>query len=192
MNPSQKIAQTICTLLFAVFSLNAYADVTDKLVYSYYIATAKPDAPISLALNNASPVRIAGRVFHSHTSWEVNWHYMWIEQADGKCKMNRVYVDLDSKIILPSLVNASDDQYKRFNTYITALRAHELGHVDFGRQAAYAIEKAIVELPELANCKVLDAAANAAANQLLDSYRQKEVKYDVDTNHGRTQGAWID
>jgi predicted secreted Zn-dependent protease len=106
--------------------------------------------------------------------------------------MIRVYVDLESKIVLPSLVNATDEQHKRFETYITALRSHELGNVDFGKQAAFAIEKAIINLPELANCKVLDAAANAAANQLLESYKQKEVQYDIDTDHGKTQGAWID
>ncbi len=167
------------------------ADVTDKVVYSYYIVRAQPNQSSANLLNKYSPFRHDGRVFHSHTSWDVSWHYHWIEAPDGKCKMAQVSVALDSKIVLPTLVGATEDQQSKFNTYLRALQTHELGHVDFGKQAARAIDGGILALPELANCRVLDAAANALANQLLDSYRQKEIQYDVDTDHGKTQGARI-
>ena len=178
-------------MLLAGAVSTANADVIDKVVYSYYIVRAQPDQSIGNVLNKSSPFRHDGRVFHSQTKWDVNWHYHWFEKADGKCKMNQVSVEVNSKIILPTLVGASDEQQNRFNTYLKALQIHELGHVDFGKQAARDIDSGIIALPELANCKVLDAAANALGNQLLESYRQKEIQYDVETDHGRTQGASI-
>jgi len=175
-----------------LFGQPVYADVTDKLVYSYYIASAQPGQPVSAALNKVSPYHQDGRTFHSRTSWELNWHYHWTENSDGKCKIDQVSVELDSKITLPTLVNATVDQQNHFNNYLLSLRTHELGHVGFGRQAAYAIDGAIKALPELASCKALDAAANATATQLLSDYQLKEIQYDATTNHGKTQGASID
>jgi predicted secreted Zn-dependent protease len=178
-------------MVLASIVVPVQADVTDKVVYSYYIVRAQPDQSIGNVLNKYSPFRHDSRILHAQTNWDVTWHYNWIEKPDGKCKMVQVSVELDSKIVLPTLVGATQAQQNQFNTYLLALKTHELGHVDFGKQAARAIDSGIIALPELANCKVLDAAANALGNQILDSYRQKEIQYDVDTDHGKTQGASI-
>jgi len=41
-------------------------------------------------------------------------------------------------------------------------------------------------------CAALKAAADEFATETLDEYRAAERKYDADTDHGRTQGAWLD
>jgi len=169
-------------------SLHA-AGVSEKLTYSYYVATAQSGMTLAAALNQAAPFRQDGRIFHAETKWYVNWHYHWIEQPDGSCRMDSVQIDLDSTVHLPALVNESAAQHSQFFTYLLALRRHELGHVDFGRQAAHAIDEGILSLPEMRSCAELENTANRLGNRILDEVRQQEIQYDVTTAHGKTQGA---
>ncbi len=179
-------------LVSLAFCQAATANVSGTLTYSYYVATAKPGTAISAALNQASPFRQGGKVFHAYTKWYVNWHYHWNEQPDGSCRMDDVQVALDSTIHLPALVNESDEQHTRFMTYLLALRRHELGHVDFGKQAARAIDAGILSLPEMRSCAELESAGNRLGNRMLDQFRHQEFEYDVTTGHGKTQGARLD
>jgi len=178
--------------LIVLGSQAAHAEVTERLAYSYYIAKAQADTPIAVTLNQASPIHENGHTFHADTKWYVNWKFRWTESADGSCRMNRVDVDVDSRIKLPSLTNATEQQDRQFHTYLFALQAHELGHVSFGKQAALDIERAILNLPGMGNCTALENAANRLGNQILDDYRAREVQYDATTGHGRTQGARLE
>jgi hypothetical protein len=40
--------------------------------------------------------------------------------------------------------------------------------------------------------KVLESTANGIGYQTLDEYKAIERQYDVSTNHGETQGAWLE
>jgi len=184
--------RNLIILAVLLCSWNAHANVTDRLVYSYYIARAEPGTPILVTLNAASPIRENDKIFHAETKWYVNWKFWWHEQADGRCRMTRVDVDLDSRIKLPALTYATEEQDKQFHTYLFALQAHELGHVGFGKQAALAVDTGVMALPEMASCTELENAANRLGNQILNEYKIKEIHYDVDTRHGRTQGARLD
>jgi len=179
-------------MAFLLCSCCAHADVTDRLVYSYYIAKAEPGTPIGATLDAASSLRSNDKVFHAETKWYVNWKFWWHEQADGRCKMTRIDVNLDSRITMPALTNATDEQEKQFHTYLLALQAHELGHVSFGKQAALAIDAAVMALPEMASCTELENAANRLGNRILNDYKIKEIHYDVETRHGRTQGVRLE
>jgi len=170
----------------------AHAEVTDRLAYSYYIARAQPGTALSVTLSKASPIHENGHIFHAETKWYVNWKFWWTVKPDGSCRMSRVDVDVDSRIKLPSLTDATENQDKQFHRYLFALQAHELGHVSFGKQAAQDIERGILNLPEMGSCTELENAANRLGNQILDQYRAREIQYDVSTGHGRTQGARLD
>jgi len=54
------------------------------------------------------------------------------------------------------------------------------------------IEGEIFSMPEMETCAGLEAAANDLGTQTLSDYRTRERKYDVETDHGRSQGAWLD
>ena len=45
---------------------------------------------------------------------------------------------------------------------------------------------------EMEGCAALVKAANDLGQRTLNDFRLKEKQYDVDTRHGRTQGAWIE
>jgi len=182
----------MCFAALVGLSKSALATVNENLAYTYYQVNVDSASSLRKALNSASPFKYNGRIFHGHTDWHISWHFWWDERPDGRCSIKRVSVDFTSTIGLPQLMSATTAQQNQFNTYVTALRTHELGHVNVGKSAAYAIDQAIFNLPEMASCSRLGAAANDIGNRMLSDYQAREIRYDAETEHGKTQGAWLD
>lgn len=179
----------LCLLIAAN---TASAQVSEHLVYTYYTATADANSSLRETLNKATPIHIDDNPFHGYTKWNVKWHYRWIKQANGQCKITTVTTDVTGKITLPELLGATAEQIAAFNRYVSALRVHELGHYDIGRETATVIDNGILALPQMSSCKELEATANALGYQTLDDYKAREKQYDASTNHGETQGASLD
>lgn len=57
------------------------------------------------------------------------------------------------------------------------------------RQAARDIDRAILDLPEMASCASLEAAANRVAKALLADSNREQRRDDHVTEHGRRNGA---
>lgn len=170
----------------------ARAEVTEQLSETRYPADASQASSLGRALNAASPIRENGQIYHGYTTWRVNWRFWWDERPDGRCKITRVATDLTGTIQLPVLTGASAALQARFGTYLSALRTHELGHFQIGRDAAAAIDRRILALGERASCPALASEANALAERTLAEHRRREQDYDSRTGHGKTQGAWLE
>lgn len=172
--------------------LASHAEVNEKVLREEYLVRPIAGLPLLAALDNASPVRQDGKVFHAYTDWHVKWHYRWWEEADGRCRITRVTTSVLITITLPSLQNTSEEMQALFNRYRRALEVHEQGHVDTGKMAAKTIESAILKLPEKASCAELSALADSRATELIEEYKLRDVQYDTATQHGRSQGAWLE
>ncbi len=170
----------------------ALAEVREQLATREYAVTADPGAPLLQLLNSATPIRENGKVFHGYTKWYVKWNYRWNEAPDGSCRITRVDTAVEGTFTLPKLVGGSGAQRTRFDTYLAALRTHEEGHYAFARQAGREIDGEIAALPAMRSCKALETEANALGYRILDTYTTREKQYDRDTDHGRTQGAWLE
>jgi len=176
----------LCLLLICQSSR---ATVSERLDYEYYTAHADPSRSLSSVVNEVSPIRENGRTMFGHTHWNVSWHFHWHENPDGRCRMTDVNTDVTTVIQLPRIVNATPKQEDQFNKFIAALRVHELGHHENGKQAAREIDQGILALPEMGNCQALGTAANDLGYRILKEYNNKDVQYDAITGHGKTQGA---
>jgi predicted secreted Zn-dependent protease len=179
-------------LCFLAITRTSSAEVNESLVYTYYIANADPTRSLLSILNASSPIRQNGQVFHAHTSWYVDWNFRWFENPDGRCRITKVTTGLTGSISLPRLVDATPMQGRQFDIYLSTLRVHELGHYGIGKEAAAAIDRKILSLPEMPSCKALESAANDLGYRTLNEYKEKEVRYDASTAHGKSQGAWLD
>ena len=73
--------------------------------------------------------------------------------------------------------------------YINALETQEDGHKEIAINAGCDIWQVLNDQPHYANCDELERNADEAANEILDLYRQRELSYDKETDHGATQGA---
>ena len=171
-------------------SFPAIAEVYETLSYMTYVANHKPGTSLLQALNNASPIREDGEIFHGHATWHIEWQYKWRQEPNGPCFFTQNNTTLTSEVTLPELV--SEYQANReVSNYLESLRRHELGHVEIARSAAKKIDEAINSLPPMDSCPLLEQTANQLGQQLLEQARQAGRNYDQTTQHGRTQGAYI-
>lgn len=179
--------RALCAGLFLLTSQNAAAEVKSSLDYLYYTADANLGGSLFAIMKRSAPASMEGQL--GWTSWHVKWHYHWHFDADGACRITESTTEFTATITLPRLVNGSTTQIDAMNSFLAALRVHESGHVNIGRQAADAIDQAILALPPMANCDLLGSEANRAGQRILDEWRRAEKRYDAETDHGRLQGA---
>jgi predicted secreted Zn-dependent protease len=172
-------------------SFPAVAEVYENLSYKTYIADHKAGMSLLQSLNNASPIRENGEIFHGFTSWNIQWQYWWKQEPNGLCFFTKNNTTLTSEVTLPELVSPEYRVNQEFSSYIASLRRHELGHVDIARSTARKIDEAIISLPPMDSCPLLEQTANQLGNRLLEQARQAQRNYDQATQHGRTQGAQL-
>ena len=184
--------KTICLcFIIHVCAANAAPEVNEE--YAYYLIY--PDSPSAIAseLARHSPIRENGKIFRGHTQWHVVWNYRW-ESRDNFCKLNHVDTRVNIIYTMPKLAESHRQKAieTRFNAYYTALMNHEHGHKESGIEAAIEIEETLLSIPEKTNCQELEAVANNKAKNIIRKYNKKDIVYDYKTDHGRTQGAYID
>ena len=170
----------------------ARAEVLEEHAQAPYAVHARADQGLREALNAATPITVDGKRFHGHTHWNVHWQYWWQEDAAGRCRITRVRTRLSTRVQMPDLRRATPTQQARFERYQKALHAHEQGHVQFGREAAQAIDRAIAALPTASNCAALGERANTLGQRLLAEHVAREKAYDRNTEHGASQGAKLE
>jgi predicted secreted Zn-dependent protease len=184
-------ARMLCLALCLAAAPIALAEVHEALDYDNYIAQARPGRAVALALNDASPFRPEGQVYHSATAWFLDWKVRPEPTTDGRCRVGEVRIDLHGRMILPRLVGASGEQQRVFDGYVVRLREHELGHFEIGREAARELEREFYALRPARSCSELQAAARDTGARMLPQYEAMGDTYDLQTQHGRTQGAWL-
>lgn len=104
--------------------------------------------------------------FWAYTTWNVNWN--------GDCETT-----VTADVTLPRLgpgTNLSDEDVAEFDRMLAALQAHELQHVDIGLAYAADIE---------------DKSCPDNSDAILQPYLEQERAFDVETEHGRTQGVYL-
>ena len=170
----------------------AHAAVTEEHEDRYYPVHMEPSDTLRQALNAATPITVDGRRFHGHTRWTVRWSFRWWREPEGRCRITQVSTRLRTEVQLPELYSATPAQQARFDRYVAALSQHEQGHVQFGRDAARAIDEGLARLPAASDCATLERQANALGHRLLREHAEREREYDRSTRHGASQGARLD
>ena len=170
----------------------ATAEVSEAIEYRYYTAEPRWYQSLSGAVLKASPIRENGKSFMGHTAWTVKWDMNLTKQGNGQCTIDQVRTHLHSIVTLPQAALTDEREKSRFDAFFSALRAHELDHVAIAHDAAREIDQRILRLPAMSACDQLEDAANELGQMLLGEARRRGVAYDVQTGHGKTQGAMLD
>ena len=179
-------------LIFLVLvTTSAYAEVVEKLDYEYYEAVAKPGQSLLASVNEASPIRHNGRTYHGYTKWNVQWRFFWNTDGSGRCRITSTKTTLTATTQMPELKGGTASQRKTFEDYSAALKRHEWGHYEIGREAAVSIDRELLLFPTMEECASLEKQSNALADRILEQYREKELAYDASTGYGKSQGAWL-
>jgi predicted secreted Zn-dependent protease len=174
--------------LTLAFSTACRAEVTENMVVNYYTADVGGQA-LGDALVAAYPLQSTGE--HAHTDWHIDWHFETMSAGGDRCRISSVATSLKITMTMPQITDASPEVQAKFDAYLPKLRMHEDGHADNGRHAAASIDAAIAAIQNKP-CDTIVQDANDAADAILQAAQQADVDYDDRTEHGRTQGAWLE
>ena len=132
-----------------------------------------------------------GWIYDADTVWYVNWNYQYGTNPYG-CYVAGIKTWVDVTFRFPKWDPSSTAPVKlkdEWFRYMEALKAHEDGHKQHGIKAAQEIERAILSMGARNNCDALGAQANALGQRIIKKYEQRDIGYDLQTQHGKTQGA---
>jgi predicted secreted Zn-dependent protease len=125
------------------------------------------------------------------TEWYVRWRF-WYDYDRARCGIRKVTVHVTIKQTLPEWRTreaATTDLANRWADYQRSLRLHEDGHSNHAVAAGNGVFRALRGMPSLPACAELEKRANHDASAVVRSHRVRELAYDVETDHGATQGA---
>lgn len=128
------------------------------------------------------------------TSWYVKWSYQWRYDSPSQnpCYVTSVKVTADVTYLVPEWVNQNQgtpELQTKWNNFSKSLLAHEQDHGKNGKLAATEIEKALKGIQPQSSCKALQDKLEGAAKKILSDHNAWDTKYDIDTDHGKKQGA---
>jgi predicted secreted Zn-dependent protease len=175
--------------ILLLWTVTAQGEVHEKLTQSQYDVRGDGGSSLLSLLNAATPIVFEGKKYHAFTSWNVRWNFRWFAEPDGRCRVTSTAIELTSNMRLPNLLGGSTQQRQAFYPYVSALRTHEFGHYQIGKDAADAIDRGIQGLPAASSCRELEQNANALGLRLLAEHQARERQYDQSTGYGKTQGA---
>lgn len=157
----------------------------------YYSVNGYTVAQIRQQLNTCSSALFGGVRYDAATHWYTNAAWSWIVLPNGLCDMGAVAVSTHTSQLMPrwnETAAAGADVSNRWKTYMTNLALHEKGHVDSAVQRSQKIHKDILDAPPT-NCATINQSAQNTLATGIEAMRQAEINYDIQTQHGATQGA---
>jgi predicted secreted Zn-dependent protease len=160
---------------------------------SYYYLDGGSAAVLAGQIDQSGPVGPDGEHHPAKTKWDVQWKFKR-EQLGVNCSMGEVAVAVGIAQTLPKWRGESKARSAlrtHWEKFFAALKRHEERHKDRGIIAGREIEAAIRAVKPASNCEALDAAANTAAEEILDKHRKLDEEYDRKTGYGRTEGATL-
>ncbi len=184
------ISTSTALVCLAFHAPDACAGVQDDVAYQSYHAHAERGKSLYSTLVAATPFHENGRAFIGHTSREIHWQLHWTDTGGGNCRIDDVRVMLHTTIVLPQLDGVDPDRQAEYTRFYTALHIHESGHYRIEQQMAATIDRELAALPEAA-CSNIESLANAKGRDIVNGFNHKEEQYDAETDHGRTQGAFL-
>ncbi|HXK18048.1 MAG TPA: DUF922 domain-containing protein [Polyangiaceae bacterium] len=113
------------------------------------------------------------------------------EYSDGGALRSGA-IDLSLVVELPAWQDAGQAPaplQAAWNSFLTALRAHEEGHVEIAGKYATALHNALQSLPPEDSCPTLLTKAQALVDRAGAKMNAAQADYDAKTNHGGTQGC---
>jgi predicted secreted Zn-dependent protease len=160
---------------------------------SYYYIDGPSATVLAAQLDQNGPSLADGKRYAGKTRWDVQWKFRH-QQQGTVCSMKEVAVAVGIAQILPKWRGESKGAAAlkaRWTSFVEALRRHEDGHKEHGLKAAREIEAVILAVKPASNCEDLGAAANVAAEAIVEKYQALDEEYDRKTDHGRNQGATL-
>jgi len=166
------------------------AEVVESFEVQPYVVSGSTITQLRTALRALRPAASDGARFDAITRWEIKYRYQFDPDAIGGCGTAGAQVHLEMHMEFPTLAGDVPPQTRiALESYLTALRVHEDGHVKIDREIAAAVVEAVRATPAQPSCERLREAVRAATGRVMEEGHARNREYDAMTRHGATQGA---
>lgn len=186
--PGLRLRQVAASVVLATVWVVAHAG--DARVV-YYDVAGNSASKLRSAMDRDGPLDPTGKRFDGRTTWQLTWNFRYGPNGD-QCKIKRMSTSLDATIVLPRWVHdgrVSASLARKWDSYLAALRRHEDGHYAHGLAAQKEIEALGQSFHVAGACSAIAKAFNDEASSIIARYQGLDAKYDLDTDHGKSQGA---
>ena len=155
------------------------------IALAHYMVRGLDYASLARSLNASGP-----KGFHGLASWKIDYQYTAKRQRD-ECRIDTVRVKVSGQILMPQWADeaaAPAELRRRWIAYYAALKRHEDGHVQHGRELALLVKERLLGLGAMP-CDQVKPVSDGEFKRLSDNLKARDREYDARTNHGATQGA---
>jgi predicted secreted Zn-dependent protease len=162
-----------------------------KEKYEYYEVCGICEKDLHCDLKQKCITWNDGKKYDSVTSWKIKWDYGY-NNVSNACKANSFIVNVEVIFRLPKWVRTDEAPQAlvdKWDTFVRNLLTHEKGHRDLAIAAASELARSVAELPPAETCADLDKKVQALSRSSMKKLNEEEKQYDINTNHGQTQGA---
>jgi predicted secreted Zn-dependent protease len=156
-----------------------------QIAVNHYTVQGRDYASLGQSLAANGP-----KGYHGLATWTIGYEFTTKKLRDG-CQMDTVKVKVGGTILMPKWADeqaASPDLQQRWRAYYAALKLHEDGHIQHGREMAMLVKERLLGLG-LVPCDRTQALAAAEFNTIVANLKTRDAEYDARTNHGASQGA---
>jgi predicted secreted Zn-dependent protease len=184
------------TVLVAEMSRLERVRLSETVTRRTYEVEGVSDAAIRASLDSRGPALVAGASggsgrYDAVAEWSLHWSFRY-ERGAGFCALGGADLTLEVVVTLPEHSDAAalpPDLAARWQAFVAALEAHEMGHVGRQRAVAAGLVSAFEGAPPAADCGAFGRQLNALGQEHLDRMRFEDASYDEATSHGMTEGA---
>jgi predicted secreted Zn-dependent protease len=160
---------------------SAFANIPNVNIEYYDVSGVSPDE-INASLEAKALTTSEGRKAYGGTQYAFN--YTFRQSTTKPCKISQAGVEFRARVILPRLTNEAavpGDILRRWRAFMAGLEIHEAGHA----RLAFAQSLKIVAAIEASPC----GAEREGAWTAISAIKPLQQAYDLETQHGITQGA---
>jgi predicted secreted Zn-dependent protease len=167
----------------------ASSQLLSELVWKTYDVTGVDYSGLVRSLAAHGP-QFNGKSFHGLAKWNVSYRYE-TQVAGRQCKFSHIELKIAGEILMPNWrdeAKASTELRQRWSKYYAALKAHEEGHVQHGKELALRLREHFLGLGNF-ECAEAGGLAQRAFDRIYSNLKDRDRDYDQRTQHGATQGA---
>lgn len=176
-------------LFIFVLSLNAKVNISEN--YNWYIINVENSNNLAKELNRVSPIGNKNNNFHGYTEYNINFDINFTPINLFQCKVDKLDINLEFIYTMPKLKSNNKQTINKFNKYYKNLYIHENGHKLLTEKNVKNVEYKILNLLKPMDCNILSNLINKELKNLYSNIKSDNKNYDLKTDHGKTQGAYI-
>jgi len=179
--------------LVLLHSSSAVAESEIDTSFEFYDISPRTKYDIKPEIQKNTPIVNKNIKFHGSTLWQVEWRISW-KKTNGICYLDYSETKLNVIFRMPRIspsFKASDEVLGVFNKFYEALLKHEIGHMNNGTKALKDINMLLSNFNSYSDCHDLNEDVKNSITKIVGKYKNHDIAYDTQTNHGELQGVSI-